>query len=203
MAINELSKWKTSAQKLKQANNNGDKVLTTFLGLLTFLHQFDWQGACHASSAVFATLLGHQGLEVTVCLGEVSYGKIYFDHSWIEVDGKIYDVAISNTLIEGFAFPPVFCNTDLSTRKPTELMYGNPSGQGYDASASWIRNTSIAEYMGMFQGHPHGLFGIAHVVGRSIGLKLSVDEIRKQAHKLVWTERPQSAAADNDSSVGQ
>ncbi|GAB6141602.1 hypothetical protein JCM14076_23310 [Methylosoma difficile] len=190
MASNNIVKWNSSAKALMVKNPNGFKVLTAFRGLLEFIHTKDWQGACHGSSAVLSVLLSSQGIKSTLCLGEVSSGNIYFDHSWVEVDGEIYDAAISNTLIRGIAFPPVFRSYDLFTKNATALQYGAPSGQGYDEDANLIRQISVYDYMEMFPEHPDGLFGFAKVVGKNIGISVTSDTLRKQALRTVWTERP-------------
>lgn len=185
-----LKYWKASAQKLIEPNQKSFKVNKSFCGLLDFIHANDWQGACHASSAILFSLLAEQEIEAVPCLGEVSIGKTYFDHSWLEIEGEIYDAAISKTLINGFCFPPVFRGLDLSTNKPTALKYGTPSGQGYNESARWIRGISVTEYMSRFPGHPDGLFGMAKLIGKSVGVRLNVEGVRKNVLHTQWTERP-------------
>jgi hypothetical protein len=157
--------------------------------LLDFIHREDWQGACHASSTVLFSLLAAQGIEADICLGEVSFGKVYFDHSWVEVDGEIYDAAISNALVADLYFPPVFRGVDLSTAQPTVLRYGIPSGQGYDENAEWIRSVSVSDYMSMLPNHPQGLFGMVKLVGTAAGIRVNLATIRRYAGNAVWKER--------------
>jgi hypothetical protein len=136
-------------------------------------------------------LLVAQGLKPTLCLGEVfSSDGFYFDHSWVELEGEIYDSAISKTLIHGIGFSPVYRGIDLSTKQPTLLAYGKPSGQGYDESASWIRKTGVAEYMNMFSNHPDGLCGIAKAVAKDMNLRITLESLKDSSLKLAWTERP-------------
>lgn len=158
--------------------------------MLDFIHREDWQGACHASSTVLYSLLAAQNIQADIYLGEVCFGNVYFDHSWVEVEGKIYDAAISNTLVRGLSFPPVFRGIDLSTGQPTELRYGVPSGQGYDANAEWIRSISVTEYMNAFPNHPQGLFGITKLIGKSAGLRLNIAKLEKGVGSATWKERP-------------
>lgn len=186
-----LSTWKSAAQSLMRQNPAGFKTLQTFSALLEFIHKNDWQGACHGSSTVFATLIVAQDIQPVLCLGEVfSSGGFYFDHSWVELDGEIYDMAISKTLMHGVAFPSVYRSIDLHTKLPASLVYGKPSGQGYDENANWIRNTSVPEYMQMFPDHPDGLFGIAKVIAKSMNIRVTLASLKESSMKLKWVERP-------------
>lgn len=191
MMMTNTSAWKSAAQKLMIQNPSGFKTLQSFNALLDFIHKNDWQGACHGSSAVFATLLVAQGLKPTLCLGEVfSSDGSYFDHSWVELGGEIYDAAISKTLNHEVAFPPVYRGIDLTTKEPTLLTYGKPSGQGYNASASLIRTTNVAEYMKNFPDHRDGLCGIAKTLAKGMNPRITLQSLKDSAMKLKWTERP-------------
>jgi hypothetical protein len=188
--MKNINQWKSGANRLMVKNPNGFKTFNLFSSLLDFIHREDWQGACHASTTVLGSLLAVQGVTAEICLGEVCYGTVYFDHSWVEVDGSIYDAAISNTLIEGLYFPPVFRDIDLSSNLPTELKYGVPSGQGYDDNAQLIRGISVTDYMNAFPNHPQGLFGIAKQIGKSAGLQqLTISKLEKCASQITWKER--------------
>ena len=54
-----------------------------------------WGGACYASTAMMHTALKLVGIDSVPCIGVVrcKNGDI-FDHAWLEVDGKKYDVAL-------------------------------------------------------------------------------------------------------------
>lgn len=188
--MKNIAQWKSFAERHAVKNPTGFKVRTTFCALLDFIHHEGWQGACHASSTVFYSLLAAQGIDSDMCLGEVSFGDVYFDHSWVEVNGEICDAAISNTLVSDVYFPPVFRGLDLSTAKPTLLRYGTPSAQGYDESAQWIRSISVLEYMGGFPNHPRGLFGITKMIAKSARIKVNLATVEKYASRAAWKERP-------------
>ncbi|MDN8593174.1 SEC-C metal-binding domain-containing protein [Paenibacillus sp. 11B] len=58
-------------------------------------------GSCHITSSVMYILLQEQNVECEACIGEVEVpGLGYFDHSWIEIDGAPFDIAIQLTLDE-------------------------------------------------------------------------------------------------------
>jgi hypothetical protein len=190
MASPGIASWKSAANVLTAKNPPGFKIMSTYCAVLEFIHKNDWQGSCHGSSSVLATLLVAQGLKPTLCLGEVFQTNFYFDHSWVEIDGEVLDAAISKTLIRDLEFPPVFRGQDLSAKKPTTLEYGKPSGQGYDSSASWIRGITVLEYMGTFSDHPDGLFGIAKTIGKGLNLRVSLPSLKGNAAQLQWVEKP-------------
>lgn len=183
-------KWKSASQGMMIKNPDGFKTVKTFNGILDFIHNKDWQGACHSSSAIFSTLMAAQGVSSTLCLGEVAQGIAYFDHSWVEINSEVFDAAVSISLMKGVYFPPVFRGFDLSTKAETTLEYGKSSGRGYDEHASWIRKIPVATYMDDFPDHPDGLFGIAKDIAKTINLRVSLPTLKKHAETLIWVERP-------------
>ena len=134
------------------------KLKNTFITVLKFIHDQDWMGACHASTAILYVLLKEQKYNVTACIGEVGKPPIVFDHSWIEYNDKVIDAAVSNTLIQGLSFPPIFLGYDLKSSKETEFEYGLSRGNGIDPQAMAISNMTIGAYMDAFPGHPKGLW---------------------------------------------
>jgi hypothetical protein len=189
--MKDVALWKLSAERLRAKNPTGFWIYKVFSALLGYIHKEDWQGACHASCTVLYSLLSVKGISAEIYLGEVevSRGVAYFDHSWIEIDGEIYDAAISNTLTD-LAFPPVFGGIDLASGDRPLLRYGTPSGQGYDASAQWIRSIPVSDYMSAFPEHPQGLFGLTKLIGMKAGIQVNIDAVRKTASNAVWKERP-------------
>ncbi|MEK5436329.1 MULTISPECIES: lasso peptide biosynthesis protein [Paenibacillus] len=52
-------------------------------------------GVCHLLSSIMYVMLNEQGIESELCIGEVQRtDEPYFDHSWIEIDGKAFDLSI-------------------------------------------------------------------------------------------------------------
>lgn len=184
------SSYRKAAQQLMREDPAGFVVHKTYCAVLDFIHNNDWQGACHGSSSIPAVLLVAQGLRPVLCLGEARHNDIYFDHSWVEIDGEIFDAAISNTLINDFLFPPVFRGYDLSSKRPTNLEHGKPSSQGYDENAAWIRTTPFSEYMRAFPDHPDGLWGIAKAISKVANIRVTLASLKGCSEVLQWTERP-------------
>jgi hypothetical protein len=199
----QTAQWKKSAEAIRAPSLAGYKILTTFCCILDFIHQQAWQGACHASSAAFYVLLKEQGLDPVLCHGivEKEHG-ISFYHSWVEVDGKVYDAAISNTLSPDLDSPPVFAGIDLATKQQTEIAYGIRSWRGSDDS---VRNMDFNSYMDAFLHHRHGLWGVARDAGRRIGVRLNIGKLRAIYSDTAWIERSSQNRGDeaSDLSTGQ
>ncbi|EOT5152314.1 hypothetical protein ACND5D_003610 [Escherichia coli] len=75
---------------------NNSKLKQIFENLISLVEEKKWYGACHDISAVFYILAKEVGFEPTLLIGEVRNPATgsYFDHSWVCIDEKIYDVAI-------------------------------------------------------------------------------------------------------------
>lgn len=168
------------------------KLKKTFMNVLNYVHKQDWMGACHATTAIMYILYKEQGYDVNACIGEVGeVGEqpIIFDHSWIEIDGKVIDVSISNTLIEGLKFPPIFMDIDLISLKNTKFEYGIAWGNGFDEQAEWIFGLTLGAYMEEFPGHPNGLWGIAKNLAKNQGLKMSFGNAKRKWSDDNWTKK--------------
>ncbi|WP_223789405.1 hypothetical protein [Marinicella meishanensis] len=182
---------KSQSSKLNKLFDNSTglyKFKKTFKNTLDYIHEENWSGACHATTAILYVLLKEQGYDVIPCIGEVSNHPIIFDHSWIEYDDKVVDVAISNTLIENLNFPPVFLNIDLESELNTKSIYGY-SGNGIDHTAYAISMMPIGEYMDNFSGHPHGLWGIAKMLAKKQSIRLNVSKSRVKYGGDRWVIR--------------
>lgn len=66
-----------------------------------YMERIQWWGACHATCSVLYVSLSEMGYEPNLCIGEVLGQGLYFDHSWMTLDGAIIDLAISMTLSGG------------------------------------------------------------------------------------------------------
>lgn len=76
--------------------------------LLSFMRKNNWYGACHATTAMMYAFAKKIGIDATPCIGECEQkGFQPFDHSWLVIDDKIYDLAISMPFIEEMAKGPV------------------------------------------------------------------------------------------------
>lgn len=143
--------WRANALAVLATRPHGAEVGAMYIAVLRAIEQRNWQGACHASSAIFHIGLAERGVKSALCIGEagiiVRGRPLAFDHSWVEIDGGVYDAAICQPLDGGPGAPPVVHGIDLETRKPTQLQYGVKSGFQRDPTAALIRQVSFLEYM--------------------------------------------------------
>lgn len=148
-----------------------------------YLNKKQWWGACHACSSVLYVLLSEIGYNPTLCVGEVQTNNYLFDHSWIEVDNKIIDLAISLTLNNGMAVSsPIILDINLSTKEKTKINYG-VKGQGFDEQTKMLLSLSFNEYMNYFPDNENGLWGVIEEI-----LNKKID-IEKFQEKYKNTER--------------
>src|SRR5947209_8676198 len=83
-------------------------TLKPFFEVLNFVVEEPYRGACHAASSVLYVLFSELNIESSICIGELGRDQICFDHSWLEIEGKIFDVAVARPLEPKFDGPPVF-----------------------------------------------------------------------------------------------
>ncbi|MEQ8261206.1 MAG: hypothetical protein RH947_13000 [Alcanivorax sp.] len=187
--MNDLRAWKKNAQLLITSTPEGYKTHKAYIAMLEYIHKKDWSGACHSTSAIMVSILRSQGVSAEPFLGECRAQSFYFDHSWVEVDANVFDIAISKTLIKGIQFPPVYRGLDLGTMSPSHVNYGVQSGNGYDRNAARIKAVPLVDYMDAFPGHPYGLFGLAEELTKSMGKRISKVKLRKSCLNLVWRDK--------------
>ena len=148
-----------------------------------YLKKKQWWGACHACSSVLYVLLSEIGYNPTLCVGEVQTNNYLFDHSWIEVDNKIIDLAISLTLKNGMAVSsPIILDINSTTKEKTQINYG-VKGQGFDEQTKILLSLSFNEYMNYFPDNENGLWGVIEEI-----LNKKID-IEKFQEKYKNTER--------------
>ena len=98
-------------------NNYEDSIGNILCNLLRYMKEKNWIGACHATSAALYVALTEAGYSVDLCVGEVEFSRFVFDHSWIELDNKIIDLAVSMTLMGGgmSVSEPIVLDTNIAT----------------------------------------------------------------------------------------
>ncbi len=140
-----LDRRKLASKSIAVENSVPNGVRYAFDAVLQIIYKKQWYGACHATSAMLFIALTEQGFEPCLHLGQGKADK-FFDHSWVTLDGKIYDAAIAFNLADKQYGGPVFCGIDLDTRGEAAMLYGN-SDLPFDEQTVGIKNASISEYM--------------------------------------------------------
>lgn len=155
-------------RKIIKNSHYKDEVADVLCNLLRYMKEKQWIGACHATSVVLYIALSEIGYMPILKLGEVGYWEGPFDHSWIELDGKIIDLAISMTLLGKKVTAPIILDLDISTMKKSECEYGIDSGMGLNMEARNLVGRKIVEYSDAFPsnitGTKNGLWDVVAIV---------------------------------------
>lgn len=137
------------------ARQLSDAVTLPYRVLLRYMWECEYRGACHSTSAVLFVLLSEMGLTPRLCIGEVGAGGPYFDHSWVDLDGEVFDVAVSLPEPGGEEVGgPVFASVDLYTGTTTDLDFAFANGEGLGESALVAFNATLKGYAEVQSGEP-------------------------------------------------
>lgn len=201
----EKGNWKMTETKLKQWHQNAAKRFSgldagplstpyiAFEAVLTYIWRNKKPGACHDSSAVLFILLSELNLSPQLFIGEVMAHRP-FDHSWVEIDKKVIDPAVSYPQPKSkggeHVGGPVFLGIDLDTCDVSKLIYGNPSLHGLDSPADFIETLNLDEYSQYIEDEDgsESVWAMAKRIGNTIGLELNEAVLRSK----YGTDRRQS-----------
>ena len=115
-----------------------------------FIESQDYRGACHSTSALLYVLLSEKGYDPEIFIGELSlpnYGTL-FDHSWIEIDGKVIDLAIALPYLKELDSDPIVMGRNVRTNKLSDLVYNSKSKHPkFDLDAQRVKGQSIYDYL--------------------------------------------------------
>lgn len=178
-----MLRWEATAHRLLDATPDGAVIVRTCFVVLRFLHANGWHGAGHPSTAILHVLLRAQGIPSTLCMGEARIAPSSFDHSWLEVRGAPFDMAISLPLPQPTrALPPVVGGLDVETAEPTVVQYGARPVHPPDPAAAQAQSMPFVEYMDGFPGVEHGLWAVVAGLAGSCGLPPLPVALTRAAH---------------------
>lgn len=150
-------------QAVKESGYNED-IGNVLANMYRYMERKQWWGACHASCAALYVCLSELGYKPKLCIGEVLGQGLYFDHSWISLDDKMIDLAISMTLLGGApASGAIILGKDIKTGLPPILDYGVP-GRGIEDQAKFVMGLPFNQYMDSFPDEKGGLWGVVREV---------------------------------------
>lgn len=122
------------------ANGYDDRISDVLCNLNRYMQRKQWWGACHASCSALYVALSELGYSPKLCIGEMMGQGLYFDHSWIELNGKIIDMAISMTLLGGApASEPILFGKNIRNGMEPVIEYGVP-GRGIEGESLIVMN---------------------------------------------------------------
>lgn len=175
--MSRLLLWLQNARTASLEIKDGQDILDAFEALLLMTWQHNWRGACHDTSACLYMILSEMGLKPELVIGEVMSPAGPFDHSWIEVDGKIFDVAVSLPDEGGEDVgPPIFATLDLDSAKPTRLRYGIKTPTGLYQPGLEIAYKTLDEYSEI----QSQLWDITSEVADQCGFSLDAGDLKRE-----------------------
>lgn len=177
--------FETIKEIVEKQNAYSDELANIIINLYKYIYQKNWWGACHATASVLYVALKEKGLNPVLCIGEVRKGSHLFDHSWIELDGKIIDLAICMTMQNGMALnAPVILNIDLDSKQKHNIKYG-VKVFGLNEPALSISKRSFNEYMDAYPDNKKGLWGIVEtILNINIDIKLFKEKYKNVKRKV-------------------
>ena len=163
-----------------------DKLSDVLIRLMNYMDRKKWIGACYATASVLYVCLSEIGYNPVLCIGEATTDfpkSMSFDHGWIELDGKIIDLACSMTLLGGIPVsPPIIFDKELATDETHHTNYGF-AGKGMDDPAKWILTIPLGEYMNKYPDHKDGLWGVVQEI---LLLKGSTKRLKEKYSDTRW-----------------
>lgn len=189
-----IRSWTHQAEQAASSLPNGKRLFQAYVALLNFVWKNDWTGACHDSSAILYMVLSEMGFSPTIVTGEVKASAGTFDHSWVELDGMIFDVAVGFPGEDGHHVgPSVFASLNLDTGGHSELIYGVRSPSGLDDVGQFVASSNLEQYSAV---QPTGftIWDIAPHVGAACGVKLSKSDLRRKYGKVTRVVRGQQTS---------
>ena len=171
-------KYKENIEKIIKDNKLDQRVSKIIYRLYDYIHNNNWWGACHACSSVLLVSLSELGLKPTLCVGVAKKGNIYFDHSWITLNGKIIDLAICMTMNCGkAASEPIVMNINLENGKINEDVEYGVGQFDLDFETIVYIKTPFVLYMDSYPMCKNGLWDIVNYV---LGKESAPDKYRKK-----------------------
>ncbi|EGT0658332.1 hypothetical protein JAG27_002074 [Proteus mirabilis] len=190
--ISTAKKWILNTMSIAGQQNHGKILADIFSVYLESMLSNGWRGACHDLSTAFYMTLSEYSYNPILYTGVVKGEKgELFDHSWVEIDNKIYDFTICYPNLNGVAVsPPIFCSKNVDTKKVTEIKYGVKE-VNLDCSVQQIVKSTIDEYSRSRPKNHVDMYEIAaeygSIIPNSTRKKLSSDTLRQKysSHKRV------------------
>ncbi|WP_281202666.1 hypothetical protein [Cytobacillus kochii] len=173
MESNLIKPYRLLADNTNFEHEKKDNIRETFFLVSDYMKSVGGQGMCHLMSSVFYVLLREQDIICELCIGEAQDDLYTFDHSWITINGKIFDIAIQSTLI-GKRNPPIYADNDLGSELTTTRKYGIIA-KGLDSQARKVIDTPFSDYL---TGAPGKQWKVIKQIGRKLGLRLEIEPLK-------------------------
>lgn len=136
-------------KKIELNHPQGIGIQMAYASTLKYLAKTEEaSGGCHLVSTMLHVLLSEQGIENELAIGEVEdyEANTQFSHSWVEINGEIFDPGIMHTL-DGNVHPPVYNGVKL-TLESLSMEYGVSYDKEFlDRDAKQLLDKSVTTYL--------------------------------------------------------
>jgi hypothetical protein len=157
------------------------KAKKVFKTVLNWIIKTEYRGGCHDTSAALHMLLSEQGINSSLCIGEVKIDeKYFFDHSWVTVDDLVLDASVCMPNIGGYAFSPVFASKELQNLGIPQIYYGAKSPLGFDSEAKFVSQANLLKYSLGHPDDPNKLWNLTKALAKEAGVKVNAGKLKKQ-----------------------
>jgi len=119
------SQWGDCTDEILKDEPKAELIKSIFFSMIEAINGMNWRGACHQVSATLYILFKEIELNAELCSGGVvvpNFGA--FPHTWIEIDGKVYDATIWNQGAKEIQRAPIIASRHIDTAHETNLLYG-------------------------------------------------------------------------------
>ncbi|AMO19763.1 hypothetical protein [Flavobacterium columnare] len=181
--------WKENLINALENFDQSEKIELIFTEFLEITYKLDWKGACHESTSVIHILLNELGINNNWKIGEVFGNECLFDHSWIEIDNKIFDIAITKTLFEKARNAPIINDIDINKNCIHNIEYGIKSGQELSPETQFVMNIDLSDYLSNSPINPtYGTWAIILDIGKKLNLNLDIKLLIKKYKDKFYKE---------------
>ncbi|MCG8911003.1 lasso peptide biosynthesis protein [Pseudomonas sp. DP-17] len=139
--------WVYSSKYVMEQSGLDYWYFNAFCELMEAIVPLGLHGACHSTSAILHMLLSEKGLPSLIKIGVVESPKGPFDHSWVESNDMIFDLAVAFPDKSGqYVGGPVFASIDVDAMQRFGNEYG-VTGVNLGVDASEISEISLRDYI--------------------------------------------------------
>lgn len=166
VGVDLLGKWYANVWEIGAQQHVREELCNVFTFSLGTLWTAGWKGACHDTSAALYMALKELEFNATLCIGVVDSRVGRFDHSWVEIDGFIFDMAVCLPAEGGrHVSPPVFASRNVETLLSTDLRYGFASRSDLDDAAELVAQLNLEGYANIRDSNQMDLWSMARHFG--------------------------------------
>lgn len=153
-------KTRIRMQDISRENDMSKDVTTVITNLFDYMIEKRLRGCCYSFSSALYVALSELGEHPLLCVGECLPSRSNpFDHSWIELNGKILDIAVYMPLVQKTT-GVVIAGIDTATLKKVDTVYGYVTGMGLGPKTREAIDAPFVQYMNKFPFEQGGLWSL-------------------------------------------